>query len=617
MAIQSVEDQISLITKPKNKTYIDLAVNQEERLVMHCETILEKSNLPFTAYRNFTTWYEWLITKEKYPMIDKMIGTPLSTVSVTKDIFDQLLKFLDAQDRYVDFNFTDVDYTNDYNDYLLKINDDSFWRQRITDALRTDICSVVVIDCPAKQTTKRPEPYKYFVSPRMFIDIDINRNTGNVEYIIFKQSDLNWDGAYYVQGVSNAKLSMIATGTPMEKVIAIDDTTYRIFTKRVSDSYSTDNWYLVSESKHDLGYCPVIDFWQPSIKGTNGINKRGVITSILSKLDYLLFYQACSDYMALYGAFPILVMYDDEEESFEEKTKDTINEAQQTDQSHFSQISNTTQTTDPRKSGRKLMASGTLYKVPSPASKDDYNFMDTPLKFVNMDVESLKHVQEKIKELKNEIVEICTGEDTEYLNEIAKNPEMMSASFERKETIFIHIKRQIERVHRFATKAQAELRYGKEYFIGCTIDYGSDYFLKDSTTLVNEYKDAVEGGMPSYYSSEIATTASITRYKNNNEILARLRILSDLEPYQGMDWKTLQLLQINLTDKINFIIKANFITFIKRFELESGSIVKFGSLIPYSEKINIIKLKLIEYGNAISWTDIQQSTGQSATTSNK
>ena len=316
MANLSLTQAVNLIIKPKNRVQIDKAVRQEQRLLMHCESILEKNNLPPIAYRDFTDWWKSLITVEKHDVIDKLIATPLSTLSITKDIFDQLGKFIDAQDRYVAFKFTDVDYNNDYLAYLERTRDDAFWRQKSVEALKTDICSIVVVDVPAVQTGMRPEPYKYFVSPSMFIDVEINLVTGAVEYFIFRQHNFNWDANMYRQSSMQDKLNLITVGAEMERVIVLDDTYYRVFTKEKDKN----EWLLASESAHNLTYCPAIDFWQPPIKGTNGINKKGPITNVLNKLDYILFYQTLADYIGLYGPFPVLVKYDGEEDFKDDKS---------------------------------------------------------------------------------------------------------------------------------------------------------------------------------------------------------------------------------------------------------------------------------------------------------
>ncbi len=603
MAILTTEEVLKRISEPKNKKSIDLAVFQEERLFLHSEPILEKYNLPFNAFRNFTTWWQGLVSSVKYQKIDELLNCPMFTVGIVKDVFDQLQKFIDAQDRYVEFKFSDRDYTNDYYNFLERSNDETFWKSKILHELKTGICSYVVVDLPSTQITERPEPYNYFVSPRSVIDVDINKFNGSIEYIIFRQSDFLWDEKSSSAN-SNALLNLLKDNTKTEKLICIDDKSYKIFVKQENKG----SWNLLSESLHDLGYCPVIDFWEDSIKGTNGINKIGPITLQLGNLDYILFFKACIDYMNLYGPFPMAFTYDFDEQQFDDKTKET-NFGQNYDYSKTNPVSNAGQTQPPQTSGKRFNAPGGGMRVPTPASPEDHDFMRNPMKFIGMDVQTVKQANELLDLFESNIKEKCTGVDTEYLNEIAKNKEMLAASFRKEETIMDWIKGNMERVHRFVTKTKCILRYGKEYFISCTIDYGSDRLLKDATTLTTEFKESIDAGMPQSYSYEIATTAAITRFKNNPEKLARLRILLDLEPYPNMSWLTMQSLGLNTSDKNNFIIKANFISFVSRFELENGSIVEFGESISYSEKISIIKKQFESYGSSIEWSE--QNVGNS------
>lgn len=554
------------------------------------------------AYRDFTNWWQSLIHHEKYNAINQLLGTPLSTVSVTDDIFTQLGKFIDAQDRYVEYKFINQDYTNDFLQYLDNINDDSFWKRRLVDALKTEISSIVITDLPKVQNTTRPEPYSYLVSVRNIVDIEINQFNGNVEYIIFKQTDSELTQSTYNNPAFQLISASVAPGDKINNFIVLDDTSYRVFSKKQdSDAGSIDSYFVTFESVHNLGYCPAIDFWSPSIKGSDRINKKGPITKVLKKLNYLLFFRACAEYMNLYGPFPVFVTYEEEDEDFDQKNaQGNFGNVYQMDM--FNAYNNDMYVNDPRRSSKNLIGPGSRSEMKAPVDKDDFNMMDTPMKIIGMDAEILKYVDEKVKKLENEIVELCTGEDTEYLNEIAKNPEMLSASFERKDSILTTIKREFERVHKFVTKVRTELRYGKGYFLNATIDYGSDYFLKDSNTLVTEFGESLKAGMPQSYCAGIARAASETRYKNNPEILARTRILNDLEPYINLSWADLQLLEINTSDQLNFIIKVNFGAFIKRFELENNSsIVKFGSAIPYNQKISIIKQNLINYANGTKW----------------
>lgn len=613
---------IEILNKPKNKPFIERAAFQEERLLFHGEPIVRKMDLPFRAHSEFTTWWRSLVSTLKYQRLDSVLTTPFYTVSIVKDIFDRLQKFVDAQDRYIEFKFVSEDYTNDYNKYLESINDETFWKQKVMNELKTGICSYVVIDLPAQQKSMRPEPYSYFVAPRNMIDVDLNRYSGNVEYIAYKQSDFYWDAGLESSASSNA-LSLISAsfrdGDKMEKAIVIDDDAYRVFVKRINKYdenglRQTNEWMLYSESLHDLKYCPVIDFWSDYVKGSNGIDKLGPITLQLANFDYILFFKACVSYMNLYGPFPVIVSYDMSEDEFDDKSRET-NIGQYWNQANYSSVSSTLPIQDPRKSaGRDMIAPGGGFQVPVPSDASDHDFMNNPMKFVGMDPLHVEKANELVCKFEQRIFEKCTGIDKEYLNEIAKNKEMLSASFGSEETILTWIKTNIERVHRFVTKTRCYLRYGQDYFKGCTIDYGSDYLLKDSQTLSNEFKTSTDNGMPQGYCDEISGASVITRFKNNPDKLARLRILNDLEPYKNLSWEQIQSLEINKTDVINFIIKANFISFVNRFELENTNIVEFGSAISYTKKIEAIKNQLKEYANELkpSW---KQSTDKSGATS--
>ena len=594
--ILSDTEVIDRISSPRNASNIQLARNQEDRLLLHGEAILEKLNLPFWAFRNFQLWWQSLITKEKHSKIEQLMTTPLATISLTEEIFMQISKFRDAQDRYVAFEFTNVDYTNDYQEYLQKINDDNFWRDICMDALRTGINDVVVIDLPAVQSTLRPEPYQYLVSPSMMVDLVINKFTGNIEYFIFKQSNFKWDSALNTSSIS----SRFQPDTDTEKLIAIDDKSYRIMVRPADDK--NGKYEVLEVVPHDLGYCPCIDFWQPSIKGTNGINKKGILTNLYSKLDKYLFYSALVDYMDVYGAFPIFITYAMEDTEWDDKRKD-VNfgdyYSEQTTSYLSSDPGNTAK--DPRTSYTWLGAPGSVMEMEKPADASDVNFVKDSPKFINMPTDALKHVNDRCKTLRQEIIEYATGENGEYMNESAKNEEMLNASFNKQDSILTFVKRQVERVHRFCTKTRAELRYGKEYFVSCTVDYGSDYFLKDASKIVSEYKSAIEAGMSPEYCFQIAKEAATTRFKNNPDILARQRILRDVIPYQDLSLEDLIAAEVNISDVQNFVIRINGSTFISQFELDFGDIVQFGKTISYSDKIFFIKQKLKTYATGIDW----------------
>ena len=53
-------------------------------------------------------------------------------------------------------------------------------------------------------------------------------------------------------------------------------------------------------------------------------------------------------------------------------------------------------------------------------------------------------------------------------------------------------------------------------------------------------------------------------------------------------------------NKLNFVIKSNLISFVKRFERENTDVVNFGSLVNYNRKIEQINAELMKYAEEMN-----------------
>jgi hypothetical protein len=585
MARLSVSQIQELLKKPKNKKQIEAAQRQEQRLRLHCEPILEKDCLPDEAFRDFSAWAKSLITAEKFVRFAQLLTTPLHTVPVTKDIFNQLGKFLDAQDRFIKYEFIDSELQSDFNQYLEKINDPDFWRTKGMDCLRVGINSVIVVDLPAEQLTTRPEPYYYPVCIDNIIDVDYCERTDKCEYVIYKQDK---DAKY---------------------VIAIDDEFYRCLEKQEDGSYKIEgeeaqhSWYDSNGQRlRGLGYTPAISFYNQNISNTRQINKRGPLTDHLTKLDWLLFFVTIAKYYFMYGPFPIVVSYEIEKNEFDQKNKEQADNTIYIPKAWSPYDLSAGDIRDPKTDERNLIGAGSTMTVPSPKRQGDPDMMENPIKVIEMTVDNLDWVKTYIRDLSSEIIEDCTGEDGDLLNQSqAKNADQIQAAFERKTAVLTEIKQNFERAHKFVVGTCARLRYSYDYVISVTIDYGKEYFMKDAAALIADYESAVKAGLNIGYTSALRKAIISTKYKNNPDELARQSILLDVEPYPDLTWLQMITAQLNLADPESFVIKVNFTTFIARFERENGNIVDFGSLIPYKTKIETIIKTLKTYGNSTTF----------------
>ena len=576
----------NLIKNPKNKRFIEAAQRQEQRLVFHCDPILEKQDLPPEAMRDFTAWAKSIITAEKFVRFAQLLETPLHTVVTMRDVFNQLSKFLDAQDRFVKYEFTSSDLEADFTSYLASIKDPDFWRTDAMTALRIGINHVMVVDLPAVQTTQRPEAYYYRLSIFNVIDVEYNDRTYDCEYLIYKVST---DDCQTTTMVNRVEM-------PVD-VVVIDDDYYRTYIK----SKDSEDYTLVSEVAHNLGYAPAISFYKDSISKSRKINKRGPVTDQLMKLDWLLFFQTIAKYYFLYGPFPIVVSYELAKNEFDQKNKEQVDNTIYIPKSFNPYDFMSGDIRDPKKDDRHLIGAGSTLKVPSPKKKDDFDMMANPIKVIEMTVDNLDWVKKYCEDLADEIISDCTGEDGDLLqNSQPKNADQIAASFERKVAILNDIKTNIERCHKFVIETVARFRYSAASLVNVTIAYGSDYFLKDATTLTDEYFGAVKAGLNIGYTSALRRALIATKYKNNPDELARQMIFLDIEPYPDMTWQQMQTAQLNIADERNYVLKLNFTTFVSQFERENGNIVTFGSLIDYKTKIETIKNTLLSYGKGIT-----------------
>lgn len=596
----AIAEAQKLIKSPVNADAIRAAREHEDRLVFHCEPVLDTKYMPQFAIQQFFEWVESFLPKDKVKRFKQLLTLPVDTVESTKAIFDELSKFLNAQDRYINFQFTADAISADFNDYLARLNDANFWRQHGMQSLATRINSMLVVDCPDVQLSMRPEPYYYFVDIHNIRDAVLEQRTGRVEYIIF---DRLTDKA----------------------VIVIDDEFYRVFVK----PEHSDDYILTAEAAHSvysdtgevldgLGYCPVTSFYSNPIYNGKRLNNRGPVTDVLGKLNWLLFWRTSKKYLDLYGAWPIIVTYKSEctyRDAKGEPCHDGYIVGQEWDGTRYID----TNKPCPACTAKETIGPGSYWEVDAPADKDDVDLLKQPVTIVEVSNDKLEYGVSEIERLESEVYLDCVGYDGEVMGDQAVNSSQVKANFESKEAVLDGIKAQFERAHKFVMDTVCRLRYGS-YFAGSVVDYGTEYFLKSSEDLTKEYDESKKAGMPNYYLATLRDQVRRTRFRNNPQQMQRDDILSHLEPYPDLTPEQLVALQINTMDPLGYIVKLNFYSFIKRFETEQTDVSNFGSLMPLKNKIQLITQKLQDYArqkqDAASAQHEPGTTGRAATATN-
>jgi len=541
-------EQIQKIVKAKtNQPEIQQGIKHQERLQFHVETTLNKNDLsPY--YHDFKRWIgeenPELLAKDKFARFEQLIKAPIQTVELTESIFSRLFKIFFSQDSYFNYKFTDDALELDWADF----REDKFWPTIGFQAMQTAIDSVWVVDLPSEQASEFPEPVNKLIDINDVLAIQ-NDEYNNCLYVIFQLG---------------------------EYVYVYDDVSFRVYSMG-SRGIST---LPIAEVLHDLGYTPARMFWSEKLKSNNFINKESPITKELTDLDWLLFHMTSKRYMDIANAYPVVARYNEGQEYRD----DDITENEQ-------------RTSGQRPMGNDLVGAGSINEVDPPREGEIDLMQHGPIKIIAPDTASLDwHVQEEIR-LIDKIYKAVVGTNNEQKNESAKNEMQVDAAFESQKSVLFRVKKNFEIINKFADMTICKLRYG-ERFIGCEIDYGTQFFLKDVDDLQEELKTAKESGASDAILETISNNILHTKYRDDDKSITRANIITDLDPLPNRTLnEATNLFKNGAINKINFIIKTNLINFVRRFERENINIVDFGSKIDYAKKIQQINESLKLYAN--------------------
>lgn len=141
----------------------------------------------------------------------------------------------------------------------------------------------------------------------------------------------------------------------------------------------------------------------------------------------------------------------------------------------------------------------------------------------------------------------------------------------------------------------AKGRYGDD-FIGCFIDLGTDFYLYESQYLLDLYHTAREAKADSSILDSLQNQYFAARYRNSPDQLQREMIITHIDPMRHVTTEeAAKLHEMNVVGFTDFVIKLNLSTFVNRFERENAPLTKFGSLLPFDERINRIKQIIKSY----------------------
>ncbi|AFM54789.1 portal protein [Croceibacter phage P2559S] len=517
---------------------------------------------------DFLQWVKQLLPKDKYNVFLQLFKFPVSTNELTEEIFNALEKVYDGKDAYEDYNFVNPDYLQDWNDYRSSVlNAYHFWRYEAFKQFKTNINGVMVVDLPAEQTSERPAPYFYFMPITAVKDFKTNAS-GAIEWIMLPQGD--------------------------NQLAVIDDEHYSIYQLDEKGEISAEP---LTQSAHDLGYCPATMFWGDPLMDSQPALKKSPLSNQLAALDWLLFFQTSKKHLDLYAPYPIYSGFE-QDCTYENKENGDYCDSGFIKNSHGDYY--VTRTGEVSKcpvcADKRLAGVGSFIEVPLPSRENEGADLRNPVQITTIDKASLDYNVEECERIYDKIYTACVGFGGDISMNKAFNKDQVKANTESRRNVLLSVKKNFERVQAWVEDTVCRLRYG-ELYVNNTIHYGSDFYLHNVEELTAQYEAAKKAGATDYQLDVIQDQIIETENRNNPNAMERAQVLKHLEPYRHQTRKeVLEMLEAGFGDMELIAVKLNFSTFVLRFERENTDIVEFGNALPFDQKISIILNTFKSYG---------------------
>lgn len=556
-----------ILQKPSKRQVIQKAVNMQRRLRFHTETNIAVSdiNQPTTV---FLDWVKHLLPKDKFNIFLQLFKFPLPTPAVVEDVYRELERVFYSRNSSSSYQFTDSELAEDWALYRKSnLNEPEVWKTIGWKRMQVSPNSILVIDLPQVQTTSRPEPYFYWLEIDAVVDYQLSKQDENLfEWLVFNQ--------------------------PEHRIAVFDDTSIRVYQLNEKNEIQS----LISEAKHDLGYCPARFFWSTQLNEKNKDLKKNPITKEMSNLDWYLFFSISKQHLDLYAPYPIYSAYEADCNFENNETGDYCDGGfLRNAKGEYKILNDGTVEKCPCCSEKRIAGPGSFLEVPIPNQTEGVVDMRNPVQITTIDKDSLDYNVNECARLKNEIVISVVGSGGTVSEKEAINETQVTANFESKTSVLNALKTNFELAQKFIEDTVCKLRYGGA-FISSSVNWGTEFYVFTVTELYSKYKQAKDNGASNSELDAISQQILEVEYRNNPLVLQRMLILKQLEPYphKTLD-EVLKLYEKKLIDEKSVKLKINFSTLVDKFERENINIIEFASNKPLREKIDIITNKLLEY----------------------
>lgn len=553
------------------KKQLKQAKAHEERLCLHSEiTVSDQSRGAVTQFLD--GFVANMLPFDKLYTFKHLFRFPVRTVPLVERIYTAIGKIFDGRNPVFSYEFTSPEHAQDWDAYRTKeLRVMEKWESEGLEYMKTKINSLVVVDLPQEQASTLPEPYFYFLELDDVINLEVVKgDQAQLDWVIFETND--------------------------NRVAVYDDTYYRIFEKK-KGSNEIDWSAKHFEVSHDLGYCPVRFFWTSPINMSQKLIKCSPTTPLLSDMDMLLYYIIGTEHLQTYARWPIYVVYATNCDYENHESGHYCYQGFLKDRNgHYFLTREGGPRPCPVCSTKRLEGAGSVVEIEPPNHANQMADYSDPVKVVTTDRSTLEFNNEDNARRAQEIYSAITGFEQTMINEQAINQDQVFGIMEGLESALQKPQTNFELVIGWVDKTLCLLRYGGESFVSASVSLGTEHYILTSDQYMQLYEKAKAANMSTAVLDLLEGLYYETEYKNNPEQLQRQIILMNLDPFRHRSAAEIAALyDKGLVEGDLYMLKANFSTYIMRFERENMTLTEFASGLSFEAKINNISKALLGY----------------------
>lgn len=548
-------DIVDLIKKPRKKNEIEAGKVYESRLRILTEVKNEtelKSEEAFSIYKKNL---RDRLSKTKADRIEKFIVYPLPVVNITTSVLKELYKVFDARNSFFNIDFGESN-SRQYIEPIIKENEVVKWIiEEGKEVLKNEPNKIVVVD-----KNLEGKPYLLEVCSKRIVDFEEDED-GQLEYIIFIHSTSN------------------ENGSPVINYSVYDSEFYRVV-----QCYN-NNYTIISENPHNLGYCPARFFISESLNSNSDYSRKIPLADALSKLEEWQNFDTFKHYVDYYAPFPVMEAPENDC-SVENCVNGSLHNPMDYEEDGI--IKTRTIISDcPSCSKRDLIGPGTIIRIPAKQDKDDPSEAGV-FKMISNDVQNLNYLKEKLNEIETYIFEKVVGLSPK-LEKQAINELQVESSYDTRQNVLISLKSELDNLYIWIVETIIKLA-NQNTEVNISANFGTEFYLLSEEDLQKRFENAKKIGLPEIEIDSIFRQLLDTKYKGNQGKIDRSLMLKyiDPAPYKTIE-QCIALFDKGLLNQTDLILKVELINFVDRFEMENLSLNEFGvNLEPY-ERVKKIK----------------------------